>query len=564
MSSPKSSAKLLVFRRHFLPALPALLLFWALVFWFFGQSLARDGEFTYALDDSYIHLALAKNLGFHGVWGVSPLEWASASSSLAWTTLLAVCLRTGGDHALFPLFLNLFFGSCCILTLAHLLRRGRLSPLWISLVAAFLVFAAPMPTLAVAGLEHLFHILVTLLFLSRAADILSEAKTESTRRRCFIFCGIAALLPMLRYEGLFAIGAAFLFLLWQRRAGLAALMLICAIFPLAVFGAISVHQGSLPFPNSVFLKVQTEAPNALFDHFSTRILYWIVNLQEVRILFIALALASLAHWTARRHPNEAEITVEKRRGGWLLALFLLMFGFHLQFARWGWLFRYEAYLIVSGGWILSLAARDYWCEQREKTNSNSRIRPFLIFPPALGLLFVALLRGWEAQDATPRAMNHVHDQQIQMARFFRRYFRSQSVAANDIGAVSYWSDVKLLDLYGIASRDVFEAKRAHRYTRDALTEIAKKHDVQVAALYPNWFVPGGQSGIPSGAGEILPRNWKRVGTWRLGELGFGSDVAFYAANPRAEMKLIAALRDFSSQLPRTQKQSGLYRQSEGE
>jgi hypothetical protein len=33
-----------------------------------------NGHFVYSLDDPYIHLAVAKNLARHGVWGVAPMS----------------------------------------------------------------------------------------------------------------------------------------------------------------------------------------------------------------------------------------------------------------------------------------------------------------------------------------------------------------------------------------------------------------------------------------------------------------------------------------------------------
>ncbi|HVS96521.1 MAG TPA: hypothetical protein VHE54_08535, partial [Puia sp.] len=38
------------------------------------------GTFMYPLDDTFIHMALARNLSFHGNWGMNPYAFASASS----------------------------------------------------------------------------------------------------------------------------------------------------------------------------------------------------------------------------------------------------------------------------------------------------------------------------------------------------------------------------------------------------------------------------------------------------------------------------------------------------
>jgi hypothetical protein len=59
-----------------------LILLWAVIGLILVLSLkGNDCQFIYALDDSYIHLAIAKNLTRYGVWGLTPHEFASSSSS---------------------------------------------------------------------------------------------------------------------------------------------------------------------------------------------------------------------------------------------------------------------------------------------------------------------------------------------------------------------------------------------------------------------------------------------------------------------------------------------------
>src|SRR5215813_7565198 len=70
---------------------------------------ATDGTFTYALDDPYIHLAMARTLARDGVWGLSAHEFVPASSAPLWTALLGVSARLFGAHFITPLVLDLFF-----------------------------------------------------------------------------------------------------------------------------------------------------------------------------------------------------------------------------------------------------------------------------------------------------------------------------------------------------------------------------------------------------------------------------------------------------------------------
>jgi hypothetical protein len=76
-------------RRHW-PFLTAVA-FWLAVF---VVTLARGiglsgGRLSYASDDVYIRMAIAKNLVRHGVWGVTPHAFTSCASSIVWPILIA-------------------------------------------------------------------------------------------------------------------------------------------------------------------------------------------------------------------------------------------------------------------------------------------------------------------------------------------------------------------------------------------------------------------------------------------------------------------------------------------
>src|SRR5688572_8783629 len=55
-----------------------------------------NGVFSYPVDDTFIHMAVAKNQALHGNWGINPDEWVSTSSSPFFTALLALCYKIAG------------------------------------------------------------------------------------------------------------------------------------------------------------------------------------------------------------------------------------------------------------------------------------------------------------------------------------------------------------------------------------------------------------------------------------------------------------------------------------
>src|SRR4030042_4674796 len=95
------------FRRNlFLPAAVAIGCAAALIYFFLilGQT---GGRFIYNLDDAYIHLAIAKHIVRDGIYGVTPFEFSSSSSSILWPLLLAGALGLVRRRGILPLLIKL-------------------------------------------------------------------------------------------------------------------------------------------------------------------------------------------------------------------------------------------------------------------------------------------------------------------------------------------------------------------------------------------------------------------------------------------------------------------------
>jgi hypothetical protein len=147
----------------------------------------------------------------------------------------------------------------------------------------------------------------------------------------------------------------------------------------------------------------------------------------------------------------------------------------------------------------------------------------------------------------PQATRNIYEQQYQMGLFLGKYYRGAPVAVNDIGAVSYLADTKLLDLVGLANLEIARLKLQNRYSDELAYGLAKREDVQIALVYRDWF---------------SSPTWTEVGLWRInGNVACGRDnVTISAVDSSATRELVRNLSAFASDLPADIEQSGPYTQ----
>lgn len=130
-------------------------------------------HFVYPLDDTYIHMAIAKNFALHGVWGVTRFGFTSSSSSVLFDLLIAGIYLFTGPRVWASLAISLTGWALAVATANSMLpvdRRLRLC----ALIA--LVLFTPLFCTAATGMEHTLHILLTLAFAWRAARVIHEKR----------------------------------------------------------------------------------------------------------------------------------------------------------------------------------------------------------------------------------------------------------------------------------------------------------------------------------------------------------------------------------------------------
>ncbi len=468
------------------------------------------GQNLYPLDDTYIHLAMAKQL-LHGNWGVSGGEFSNASSAPLYILLMAAT----GAQTWSPLAVNLLSALGFLWLAAWLLRGQGVERLPAALWLLALALLAPLPYILQFGMEHTLHCLLLLAFLAAAIEALC------TRRGLYLALALAPALVTIRLESMLAVALFTLALMAQRRWKSAVALLGSAALPLLILGLISRAHGESWLPNPILLKASPPAESLWQIPFvySAKAAIQLLSAYPLVPLLIVLLLLADRHLKQFRTWWTPPVL-------WPFSVLLLLAG-HVTFANVGWLGRYEIYLISTGLVAVALAAPKppHWM--------------------AFTLAAVLGVRAVEHYRLLPVAIEEIAGQHLAMASFVQQHYNHESIALNDIGAVAYFTDAKILDLTGLAHHRVLRERLADRFNTQSVDDLSRRRRVRLAIVYDRWFA-GSPSVKAFWLGPKLPSTWRKAGEWRfpqrrvIGE----SILSFYAVDPLEQRRLAAALEAF--------------------
>jgi hypothetical protein len=528
--------------------------------------LAKNGgQFIYTLDDPYIHMAVAKNVAQHGVWGITPYQFSSSSSSPLWTLCLALCYVLFGVRDLIPFILNLIFAGLA-LVLVGISLRGRLPGWLVCLTLLGLVFFTPLVPLVFSGMEHTLHLFLTLLTVALAARALSEQAPSPALRRGLLVS--AFLTSAVRYEGLFLILVLSILFACRKRWLDSLLFAGAGLLPLVIYGVWSTAHGWYFLPNPVILK-GAEA-NRLVRYYLEEVLVrgHPLTLDSVERLAPAMFISRInAHPPILYLVIASLIVLVFRRGSFWNPVHVTNTAFmgsallHMQFASTGWFYRYEAYVVAFGIYAVALGLSGHSPDRLKDgqvTPLNPRetgISPSPIWGQRAGgwgyrllrlaaLLLLAILvslplrvRAAKSLRDTPKASHNIFEQQYQMALFLRQFYQGQVVAANDIGLIDYMADLHLVDLTGLGTRESASFRLRQMYSSRYVAAVAEQYRTQIALVYDSWFQ--------------IPAEWTLIGKWEITDNVVCGDktVSFYAVDPSAAPGLIENMQGFTPHLP---------------
>jgi hypothetical protein len=448
-----------------------------------------EGAFNYALDDPYIHLALARSI-LHGTYGINPGEMSSPSSSILWPFLLApfAALRESWFE-LVPLAIN---SACLVVSLFLLVRLAPARmPGWLAAGVALVLGASlNLIGLAVSGMEHSLQVLLVLV----ALEAFCVGGEDGARQPPARFYLALALLPMVRYEG-FALAAPWLvYELYRGRGRPAVLAGAAAGLAVAAFTAFLWSHGLGILPSSVVAKSSSAGLRPLANFIS--------QVSDFRMAFgVSLLLVALI---SRRDRALALV---------VLAATLL----HFALGRFGWLGRYEVYWLC---FVMVLLVRE--------------VGRFSIVAAAIAaLLPFGVTNAWMATLQSPAVAQGIHAQNVQMARIMR--LSDGAFAVNDLGLTALRGGHPVIDLYGLGSHEALTLRLANPTDSAWVGPLLARHHVPYVMVFDEWF-------------PRLPASLIRVGalTLKVPRIAAGSaTVAFYATDPGAAVRLRASLRRYA-------------------
>ncbi len=521
------------------------LLLWLALAISFSQN---QGHLVYALDDAYIHMAMARNFSHYGVWGVTRYGFTSSSSSILWTLLLSLTYYLFGAIQIGPLLWNLLFAVLVLWVAYAILSWYMLPPVLKFAALLAIVFLVPLPTLILAGTEQTLQTVLAMLVTFLAARVVSGEAPNSALRDSIALLVLAPLVTGVRFEGMFLIFAICGVFFVCGRWSLSLAFGVCGFLPVAAYGIVSVLHGWFWLPSSVLLKGVFPNLTSVSGLVLSLIISAYFNLglaPHMFVLLIAVLLFYILAFDKGRSPFESRQVM----GGILLLTALP----HVEFVRVGPLFRYDAYLFALGVVFLGSQFTTVMPGLPSRASFNEKLVPKYLAISALALLlfFPGVIKGARMLWLLPQCTTNIFEQQYQMGLFIRQYYQGSTVVLNDVGAANFFADIHCLDLWGLADRDVTLLKQAHNYHTKDIAGLSRQAGARMAILYDQWF--GGEVGG-------LPAEWLRVGQWtiRNNVIAGENTVSFYAVSPSEVSHLSQSLREFSVRLPQDVIQSGNY------
>jgi hypothetical protein len=456
------------------------------------------GQGGVPLDDAWIHFQFARNLARGDGLSFNPGQPTSGSTAPLWTLLLTGIYLVGGD---FPIAGQALSAACYLAMLAATYTLGKqlTDRRWAAWLAGMVV--ALNGRMVWAGLSALEICLFATLSLLAISAHLHDRVAHRYRLRTAALFGLAALS---RPEGYLLFALAMADYTWnilrstpsnqrlpESRFTHYALHILrqLPLLPIALFALIilpyllfSYHTSDHLLPNTYHAKATVGfLPDRAFrDSLSVSAIYLILDnplllpfllFGLIMLLFKPASLLSL--WCVALPLAYAFIRASLyQHGRYLMPLIPC----NAVVAVWGIL---EAEKLARRRW-LNLTAKI----QRKLGGLRVSVALFtllIVAGTAWRLPEMATLYAWNVDN-----INLMH---VALGHWVEENTSpGDIVALNDIGAITYISERKVIDLAGLVTPEITPAMRSPAQTQQ-LIDYLTEQDVAYVVIFPNWF-PG--------------------------------------------------------------------------
>lgn len=506
--------------KYFLSAFCLILVY--VVLYFIVLNI-NNGYFSYALDDPYIHLSMAKNFYEKQILSVDGISFASASSSPLWFIMLSFFM--GFDTEItqnLPFLFNIIFQILSLFMIIFIFNKHFKVQISYLLLLIFAVFAPFIP-LALGGMEHSLQIFLMLVVLNEYLNFINHKYNKN-----FLFlCLFSALLVATRYENIAFVLMLAITLVFEKKYKEFIILSFISFVPIVAFGIFSQQFNLGFFPSSIMIK--SEIGNHIDVNLFKKIINKIISGFTHKHIFIIFIL-NLYIFIRTFLKRDYKIT-------YLAFVFIGTTLAHLAFGSLGWLNRYEAYLIVFG--LLNIISFLYKYYNLYKIENKLKTMIFLF----LFIVFFIISASFKGHYIAVLGTKNIFEQQIQMAKFLKRYFNNSKIAANDIGAISFFTNIKLLDLAGLGSYDIVRLYKDGKYNANTIKKLIAKNDVDLIVVYDVWFSKLNFS--------FNDENYSFMGSWQIIDNKVcGSDIVSFYSKKATFSQNFTKFKDYEAQLPK--------------
>jgi len=519
--------------RHNLHIVLSLVFYFGLVAYVLNLGYSQNHIFSYPIDDTYIHLGLAKSISNHFVYGVGG-NASSCSSSPMYGLILSILFLILPYKEFIPLFICLISGAFAIMYMSRYLKKYRLFPVK-ALALMYIVFSGSFILQTVMGMEHVFHAVFFMAYIFFAALVFRKIQNGRYFWTLVVFGNV---LTMIRFESIFVIFFLFAMLLLYGHFK-RAIFFLSSYFTLFAFGLFSIRIGGFFFPNSLMIKGRI--PDHTLKGIIRLLLDFLIDKSPVNtspsyalnilfVLIFGLLIYKIYKHKDARYPS-------------VLILFFWLVSCSAQtlLAGIGWLFRYEFYLVVSG-YLLFFREISVFAVRIYRSLNLAMILIFIALFAQI-LVPVAYFRGKKnGLELAVKGMAAIRNQHHVMGDFIGMYYNHRRIGLNDVGVVSFKTDANIFDITGLCNNEVVKTIRGKgwSYLGDHLFSMMEEKQVDLVCIYDSYYA------------GFLKKSYFKVAELEVPKESVtgGNVISFYVRDLKEKDYLLKSISQFHKRLPK--------------